>query len=159
MLSLAGGVGSRWTKGAGVIKALNPFADIGGKHRSFLEIHVAKTKRTAQLFKASPPHIIATSYLTYQPIMEALKQMKNYDYQGNIYVSPGKSIGQRFVPMVGDLQFLWEEMPQEILDENKQKVLEQGRGALLNWARSKGCLLYTSPSPRDQRGSRMPSSA
>ena len=24
---------------------------------------------------------------------------------------------------------------------------------------SKGCLLYTSPSPRDQRGSRMPSSA
>ena len=37
-----------------------------------------------------------------------------------------------------DLQFLWEEMPQEILDENKQKVLEQGRGALMNWARSKG---------------------
>ena len=26
-----------------------------------------------------------------------------------------------------------------------------------NW--SMGCLLYTSPSPRDQRGSRMPSSA
>ena len=26
-------------------------------------------------------------------------------------------------------------------------------------AKSKGCLLYTSPSPRDQRGSRMPSSA
>ena len=27
------------------------------------------------------------------------------------------------------------------------------------WLWSKGCLLYTSPSPRDQRGSRMPSSA
>ena len=27
------------------------------------------------------------------------------------------------------------------------------------WAESKICLLYTSPSPRDQRGSRMPSSA
>ena len=26
-------------------------------------------------------------------------------------------------------------------------------------AKSEGCLLYTSPSPRDQRGSRMPSSA
>ena len=26
-------------------------------------------------------------------------------------------------------------------------------------AKNKGCLLYTSPSPRDQRGSRMPSSA
>ena len=27
------------------------------------------------------------------------------------------------------------------------------------WVRSMDCLLYTSPSPRDQRGSRMPSSA
>ena len=30
---------------------------------------------------------------------------------------------------------------------------------LLNRLLNKGCLLYTSPSPRDQRGSRMPSSA
>ena len=29
----------------------------------------------------------------------------------------------------------------------------------LNNAETKSCLLYTSPSPRDQRGSRMPSSA
>ena len=29
----------------------------------------------------------------------------------------------------------------------------------LTWAEVKPCLLYTSPSPRDQRGSRMPSSA
>ena len=28
-----------------------------------------------------------------------------------------------------------------------------------NYTQSLGCLLYTSPSPRDQRGSRMPSSA
>ena len=34
---------------------------------------------------------------------------------------------------------------------------ERGSGAKLN--RTKTCLLYTSPSPRDQRGSRMPSSA
>ena len=27
------------------------------------------------------------------------------------------------------------------------------------WIDADGCLLYTSPSPRDQRGSRMPSSA
>ena len=30
---------------------------------------------------------------------------------------------------------------------------------VINRARMEGCLLYTSPSPRDQRGSRMPSSA
>ena len=29
----------------------------------------------------------------------------------------------------------------------------------LIWKPMEGCLLYTSPSPRDQRGSRMPSSA
>ena len=28
-----------------------------------------------------------------------------------------------------------------------------------NYGNNNGCLLYTSPSPRDQRGSRMPSSA
>ena len=30
---------------------------------------------------------------------------------------------------------------------------------ILNWISNYACLLYTSPSPRDQRGSRMPSSA
>ena len=32
-------------------------------------------------------------------------------------------------------------------------------GAILAYASTTTCLLYTSPSPRDQRGSRMPSSA
>ena len=32
-------------------------------------------------------------------------------------------------------------------------------GALIAWARALGCLLYTSPSPRDRTRSRMPSSA
>ena len=32
-------------------------------------------------------------------------------------------------------------------------------GSVFHINKSKGCLLYTSPSPRDQRGSRMPSSA
>ena len=39
--------------------------------------------------------------------------------------------------------------------EAREKVLS----GLLTRARSLDCLLYTSPSPRDQRGSRMPSSA
>ena len=36
-------------------------------------------------------------------------------------------------------------------------VFDQGKRKWANYAN--GCLLYTSPSPRDQRGSRMPSSA
>ena len=38
-------------------------------------------------------------------------------------------------------------------------VLVHGGGKAINAAMSEACLLYTSPSPRDQRGSRMPSSA
>ena len=48
VVTLAAGVGSRWTQGAGVVKALNPFCKLGGKHRSFLEVHLAKTRATAR---------------------------------------------------------------------------------------------------------------
>ena len=43
-MTLAAGVGSRWTTGAGVVKAVNPFVTMAGRHRSFLEIHLAKTR-------------------------------------------------------------------------------------------------------------------
>ncbi len=138
VLSLAAGVGSRWTKGAGVIKALNPFVEMEGRHRSFLEIHLAKTKRIAEQYKASIPHIVATSYLTHGPIRKKLEETGNFGYTGPVYLSEGRSIGQRFVPMERDLRFMWEEMPQEMLDENKQKVREAGRQSLIAWAKSKG---------------------
>ena len=43
-------------------------------------------------------------------------------------------------------------------EESAQKLEKQQR-LQKDLERSKDCLLYTSPSPRDQRGSRMPSSA
>jgi len=138
VLTLAGGVGSRWTKGAGVIKALNPFAIFNGQHRSFLEIHLNKTKTSSLALEASIPHIIATSHLTQSAIKEALTQRENFDYQGNIYLSPGRSIGQRFIPMERDLRFLWEETKQEVLDENKQKVQDDQRRTCIAWAKEKG---------------------
>jgi len=138
VMSLAAGVGSRWTKGAGVIKALNPFVEINGHHRSFLEIHLAKTKQVAAQYGASIPHVVATSYLTHEPIRQKLAQTNNYSYTGAVLLSPGRSIGQRYVPMERDLRFMWEEMPQETLDENKQKVRESVRGSMINWARTKG---------------------
>ena len=39
------------------------------------------------------------------------------------------------------------------------ELYEKGTGAKLDKSKTEACLLYTSPSPRDQRGSRMPSSA
>ena len=40
--------------------------------------------------------------------------------------------------MTRDLTFLWEEASHETLDENKQKVRDAGRRAILDWARSQG---------------------
>lgn len=138
VMSLAGGVGSRWTTGAGVIKAINPFIMIDGQHRSFLELHLAKTRRTAHHYGVPVPHLVSTSFLTHGPIERALTLNGHYGYTGPLYLSPGRSIGQRLIPMVRDLVFLWEEMPQETLDEQKQKVREAVRSTLMQWAREKG---------------------
>lgn len=138
ILCLAAGVGSRWTKGAGVIKAINPFIEMAGKHRSFLEIHLAKARKSSDEFNSSIPFIIASSYLTHKPIEKNLSAESNYGYKGDVFISPGKSIGQRFIPMERDLRFLWEEMPQEQLDENKQKVRDALRETLIDWAKNKG---------------------
>jgi anti-sigma factor RsiW len=138
VLSLAAGVGSRWTTGAGAIKAINPFVYLEGRHRSFLEIHLAKSRRAAQRFGAPVPHVVSTSYLTDGPIRKHLKLSGNFGYDGPLYLSPGRSIGQRLVPMVRDLVFLWEEMPHETLDEQKQKVRDAVHQALMGWARDKG---------------------
>ena len=47
VVTLAAGAGSRWTQGAGVVKALHPFCRFAGRHRTFLEVHLAKGRRTA----------------------------------------------------------------------------------------------------------------
>lgn len=138
VMCLAAGVGSRWTKGAGVIKAINPFVEIHKRHRSFLEIHLAKNQKTADNFAAVIPFVVATSYLTHKAIDNSLVNNDYFGYSSPIYLSPGKSIGQRFIPMERDLRFLWEEMPQEQLDENKQKVREAIRSTMIGWAKSKG---------------------
>jgi hypothetical protein len=136
VVTLAAGVGSRWTTGAGVVKAVNPFAVIDGQHRSFLEIHLAKTRRLREAVGVPIPHVVTTSYLTHAAIDHHLRATSNYGQDGPIYLSRGRSIGQRLIPMTRDLTFLWEETSHETLDENKQKVREAGRRAILEWARS-----------------------
>jgi hypothetical protein len=138
VVSLAAGAGSRWTQGAGVVKALHPFCKLGGRHRTFLEVHLAKSRRISRLAGLSLPHIFTTSYLTHGPTQEFLARHKYYGYDGPLFLSPGKAVGLRMIPTVRDLRFLWEEMPQQLLDEQQQKVRESLRHALLGWARSAG---------------------
>ena len=138
IVSLAGGVGSRWTKGAGVVKSLNPFAKIKGKHRNFIETHLSKTSKISSLTGAHIPHIFTTSYLTHEAIKESLDRENSYGYSGPVYLSAGKVIGLRLIPMARDLRFEWEEMPQQLLDEQQQKMQESLHNALINWAKGAG---------------------
>jgi galactokinase/mevalonate kinase-like predicted kinase len=138
VVTLAAGVGSRWTTGAGVVKAVNPFAPLEGHHRSFLEIHLAKTRQAMRRAGVAIPHVVTTSFLTHAAVERHLCRTRNYGHDGPVYLSRGQSIGQRLIPTVRDLDYLWEETPQEILDENKQKVREAGRRAIRDWARAAG---------------------
>jgi hypothetical protein len=138
VVSLAGGAGSRWTKGAGVVKALNPFARLGGKHRSFVEVHLAKSRRISRLGGTPLPHIFTTSYLTHAPVAAWLGRAGNYGYPGPLLLSEGRNVGLRLIPMARDLRFAWEEMPQQLLDEQAQKVRESLHAALIRWAEGAG---------------------
>ncbi len=138
VVTLAGGIGSRWTQGAGVVKALHPFAKLGGRHRSFIEVHLAKSRRISRLAGTPIPHVITTSYLTHAPIEQYLAWAENYGYEGPLMLSPGRNIGLRMVPMTRDLRFAWEEMPQQLLDEQAQKMRDSLHAALLEWARQTG---------------------
>ena len=44
-----------------MIKAINPFVQMKGRHRSFLEIHLAKTKKSSVAFGTAFPHLIQYS--------------------------------------------------------------------------------------------------
>lgn len=138
VLSLAGGAGSRWTQGAGTVKALHPFCKLAGRHRTFLEVHLAKSRKTIEHSKAPVPHLFSTSYLTHAPTEELLKRQNNYLYPSSVLLSPGRSVGLRLIPMVRDLRFAWEETPQQLLDEQKQKMRSSVHAALIDWARQTG---------------------
>jgi hypothetical protein len=136
VVTLAAGAGSRWTKGAGVVKALHPFSKIAGRHRNFIECHLAKTSRTSRLCHQTLPHVITTSYLTHDAIAAWIEELAACS--SPVVLSPGRNIGLRLVPMVRDLRFAWEEMPQQLLDEQAQKVRESLHASLINWAQQAG---------------------
>ncbi len=138
IVTLAAGAGSRWTQGAGVVKALHPFCRLQGRHRTFIEVHLAKSRRVGRQAGTSLPHVFTTSYLTHNPTEEFLARAANYGYEGPLLLSRGRSVGLRLVPTERDLRFLWEETPQQVLDEQQQKVRGSLRQALINWAHAAG---------------------
>jgi REP element-mobilizing transposase RayT len=138
VVTLSAGAASRWTQGAGVVKSLHPFCKLAGKHRTFLELHLAKSRKISREAGTPVPHIFTTSYLTHGPLSAFLANAGNYGYEGPVVFSKGKSVGLRLIPTARDLRFAWEEMPQQTLDEQQQKVRDSLRTALIRWAETTG---------------------
>jgi len=134
VITLAAGAGSRWTHGAGTVKAIYPFAKLQDRFRTFLEVHLAKTRRRGLEFHSTPPHVITTSHLTHTPIASLLERERNYGLGEAVFLSEGRSIGLRLVPTARDLRFAWAELREQKLEERKQKVRDDGRAALIDWA-------------------------
>ncbi len=138
VVTLAAGAGSRWTQGAGTVKALHPFARLAGRHRSFVETHLAKSLAASRAAGTPVTHIFTTSHLTHDATAAFLEGHRNFGYPGRVILSPGRSIGLRLVPMARDLRFAFEEMPHQRLDLQKEKMRLSLQKALLEWAQSTG---------------------
>ncbi len=140
VVTLAAGAGSRWTQGAGTVKALHPFAKLGGRHRSFVETHLAKTRAAALAHGAAAPHLFTTSHLTHEPTADFLRTLTCDLGPSDLrpILSPGRSIGLRFIPTVRDLRFSFEEVAHQQLDPQKEKMRRSVQKALLDWAATAG---------------------
>ena len=138
VVTLAAGAGSRWTQGAGTVKALHPFAKLAGKHRSFMETHLAKSRATGIACGRPVTHIFTTSFLTHGPTEDFLAEAGNFRYPGDIVLSKGRSIGLRMVPMARDLHFAFEEVSHQQLDPQKEKNRKSLQKALVEWAIASG---------------------
>jgi hypothetical protein len=84
------------------------------------------------------PHIVTTSYLTHEPIAQYLQRHDQFGHGGPLLLSPGRAVGLRLIPMARDLRFAWEQMPQQRLDEQRQKMRDSLHAALIHWAQAAG---------------------
>lgn len=138
VVTFAGGMGSRWSDGGAVVKPINPFVEINGKHRSFIEVHLAKSHKTGKAAGSRVQHVFTTSYLTNGAIQRYLAYFDYFECMDRIYLSLSRSVGKRVYPMERDLRFYWEEMLHQKLDKNVQKIQDDAHSALIEWAREKG---------------------
>jgi len=138
IVTFAGGMGSRWTDGAAVVKAINPFISIKNKYRTFIEIHLAKSRMTGKISGHKLQHVFTTSYLTHNCIVRYMDNCNYFDYKDRLYLSNSQSIAQRVYPMERDLIFYWKEQSTQKMDENVQKVQDAQHNALIDWTKSRG---------------------
>lgn len=137
VVTFAAGMGSRWSHGAAVAKAINPFLKTGGSFRTFIELHLAKSRKSAELSGHRVPHIFTTSYLTHGSIEAYLKRFDYFGYKDDIYLSPGKSIGRRVYPMVRDLKLIRDKELRKTAVGEASHDRETQHKAIIDWVKAK----------------------
>jgi len=133
VVTLGAGLGSRWSGGSAVVKMLSPFVMIEGLHRSFLEIHLAKSARTSRDFSHPIQHAITTSFLTHRAISDTLSARANYSYPGEVYLSPSLSTIQRLYPTEADLREHAKPRLREIRDKEARRLARRNLDRLIKW--------------------------
>lgn len=138
VVTFAGGIGSRWSHGSAVVKPINPFLRVRDRYRTFIEIHLAKNKKTSELSGHDIDHVFTTSYLTHDAIVSYMERSNYFNYPNKIYLSPAKSIGRRVYPMERDIVFYYKEQIKQKQDENIQKLLDDTYSAIIKWVSQSG---------------------
>ena len=124
LVILAGGLGTRWTRGSGCVKAVSMPVEIDGRWPSFLEIQCAKLPLG--------PIVIMTSHLTHAAVSEWAAG------RDHISVVCGTRVGRRIVPTTQLLKEYFAQHPIVAYDDQKLRAAEQERAGLLNWALEAG---------------------
>jgi hypothetical protein len=121
VVTFAGGIGSRWSHGFEVVKSLNPFIKINRRYRTFIEIHLSKSRKASELYGRDIAHVFTTSYLTHDAIEEYLTRSDYLDYKGMIYLSPAKSIGRRVYPVERDIKLYYKDNRESLIEWVRQR--------------------------------------
>ncbi len=135
MITLAAGAGSRWTHGAGTVKAIYPFAKLANRFRTFLEVHLAKTRRRGREFGVTPLHVITTSHLTHQPIVSLLEREHSYGLgRGRVSVGGGARSASGWCRRRAICASLGRSCVSRSSKIASKRCATTGRAALIDWA-------------------------
>ncbi|MEO0478226.1 MAG: UTP--glucose-1-phosphate uridylyltransferase [Planctomycetota bacterium] len=138
VVTLAGGAASRWGGGVQVVKALDPFCRFRGRHRSLLEVHLAKTRQIGSELGVEIPHVVTTSLFTDAGVRRSIERAPEL-YEGvDLRLSPTRGIGLRLVPTLRDLRFHFHETERQTLDERAERMRDSVEQATLDWASEVG---------------------
>lgn len=133
VVTMGAGLGSRWSCGEAVVKLLSPFVMIAGFHRSFLEIHLAKSAKTSHDFDHPVQHAVTTSFLTHRAISKTLAGREYYSSPGKVYLSPSLSTIQRLYPAEDDLREFAKPHLRKIQDQEDRRLARRRIDRLVKW--------------------------